>query len=170
MNVFNTFNVDHGLDPAIRPGLVPYDSYTLIALVFIVEKATNASVPIITFAAGEGTDNFVVSSTQTPTKSNYTYDPGTGPTTVEVGSAIAEIWVRRSMLAKAFTISLALINTALAIGTAYITLLVVIKREKMKGSLLLLPVTVVLTIPALRGLYVGSPPFGIYIGTCQPLE
>ena len=66
--------------------------------------------------------------------------------------------------------SLALINSALTISSAYITLLVVVRREKMNDSFLVLPVTVVLTIPALRGLHVGSPPFGIYLGRCQALR
>ena len=74
------------------------------------------------------------------------------------------ITVKRTILAKAFTMCLLLVNTALAIGSAYITLLVVIRREETNEGVLLLPVTIILTIPAIRTLFVGSPPFGIYIG------
>ena len=167
MNTLNVFYVDHNIDYSIFPGMVPFDFYNLDAAVFMIDKATNASVPIVTFAAAEGPENFAVSSFLTLTKSNYTYDSGTGPVTVEVESASAEIQVKRSRLTKAFTVSLALVNSALTIASAYITLLVVVRREKMNDSFLVLPVTVVLTIPALRGLYVGSPPFGIYLGRCQ---
>lgn len=163
MNVLNVFNVDHSLDFG-DPGSVPFDTYSLSALAFVIEKATNKSVPIITFAAGEGPDNFVVSSIRAQTKNNYAYDSGTGPTTVEVGSSMIVMTVKRSQLARAFTVCLLLINTALTIGSAYITLLVVFRRGGMNDTVLLLPVTIVLTVPALRGLYVGSPPFGIYIG------
>jgi len=149
--------------------MVPFDVYYLNALAFVIEKATNRSVPIITFATGEGAENFVVSSIQTQAKNNYTYNPGTGPTTVEVESSLVFITVKRSKLAQAFTVCLLLVNTALAICATYITLLVIVRRDGMNDGVLLLPVTIVLTIPTLRGLFVGSPPFGIYLGGSRAL-
>ena len=144
--------------------MVPFDVYSLTALVFVIEKATNKSLPVITFEAGEGTSGFVVSSSEAPKKSSWTYDPGTGPATVVVESSLISITVKRSQLAQAFTICLLIINSALTVGSAYITFLAVVKRETVNDTVLLLPVTVVLVIPALRSLYVGSPPFGIYLG------
>ena len=169
MNILNVFDVDHSLDYGSQ-GITPFDFYQFAALMFMIDKATNTSVPIVAIVAGEGPENFAVSSLYTPTRSNYTYDFGTGPVTVEVESAVVDIEAKRSRLTKAFTVSLALINSALTIASAYITLLVVVRREKMNDSLLVLPVTVILTIPALRGLYVGSPPFGIYLGRRQVLR
>ena len=166
MNALNTFIVDHSLDFDDQ-AITPFDLYHFDAFMFIIDKATNTSAPIITFLAGEGPDNFAVLSVYTPTRSNYTYDSGMGPITVEVESAAVDIEVKRSRFAKAFTVCLAIINSALAIASAYITLLVFVRREKMNDSLLVLPVTVVLTIPTLRGLYAGSLPFGIFIGRCQ---
>jgi len=147
--------------------MVPFDFYFLNAFVFVIEKATNRSVSIITFATGEGAENFVVSSSMMQTKNNYTYDPGTGPTTVEVESGVVFITVKRSRLAQVFTVCLLLVNTALTICSSYITLLVFLRTDGMHDGVFLLPVTIVLTIPALRGLFVGSPPFGIYIGGSQ---
>ena len=43
-------------------------------------------------------------------------------------------------------------------------LLSFVRREGVNDTVLLLPVTLVLVIPALRRLYPGSPPFGIYLG------
>jgi len=133
---------------------------------FVIEKATNKSVPILTFAAGNGPDNVVLSSVEHPTNNAWTYDPGTGPTTVVVESRVVEILMKRSQLAQAFTVCLLLINGALTAGSVYVTLLVMIRKEGVNDGLLLLPVTTILTIPALRALYVGSPQFGIYLGTC----
>jgi len=149
--------------------MVPFETYSLTALVFVIEKATNNSLPVITFEAGEGTSGFDISSFDIQKKSSWTYDPGTGPTTVVAEASLIEITVRRSQLAQAFTVCLLIINSALTVGSAYVTLLAVVRREAVNDTVLLLPVTVVLTIPALRSLYVGSPPFGIYLGRSPAL-
>ena len=169
MAVQYNFGVNHVLD-YYYADMVPFDTYFVGALAFVIEKATNHSVPIVTFAACEGSDNFVISSVETPTTSNYTYDSGTGPTTIEVNSSTIEISARRSQLAQAFTMCLLLINWTLALGSTYVTLIAVFSEEKVHEGVLLLPVTLVLTVPALRGLYVGSPPFGIYLGRSRVLR
>jgi len=150
--------------------MVPFDVYSLSALVFVIEAATNASLPVITFEAGEGTSGFDISSIATPKKSSWTYDPGTGPNTVVVDSSLINITVKRSRLAQAFTLCLLIINSALTVGSAYITFLTIFRRDVVNDAVLLLPVTVVLTIPAIRALYVGSPPFGIYLGRSPTLR
>ena len=155
---------------AYSPSRVPFDAYTLSVLAFVIEKTTNNSVPIITFAACDRSDNFVFSSTEKLMNSTRNYDPGTGSITEEVYSSLAEIKAKRSHLAQAFTMCLLLINWALTLGSTYVMLVVVVQREKMPEGVLLLPVTIVLTIPTLRSLYVGSPPFGIYIGGSKVLE
>ena len=144
--------------------MVPFDVYSISALVFVIERETNASLPIITFEAAEGTSGFSISSVASPKNSSWTYDPGTGPSTVVVDSSLINITVKRSRLAQAFTLSLLIINSALTVGSAYITFLSLVRREAVNDSVLLLPVTVVLVIPALRALYPGAPPFGIYLG------
>ena len=164
----STFNVDHTLEYTSRR-TVPFDVYGYVASVFVIENATNKSVPILTFAAGDGPDDVVLSSVEHQTNNAWTYDPGTGPTTVVVESRVIQILMKRSQLAQAFTMCLLLINGALTAGSIYVTLLVIVKREGVNDGLLLLPITTVLTIPALRSLYVGSPQFGIYIGTCPAL-
>jgi hypothetical protein len=81
-------------------------------------------VSIVTFAAGEALDTFVVSSVGAGTKSNYTYDSGAGPTTVEVQSGVIDIEATRTRLVQEFTLGLLLVNWALTIGSTYITLVV----------------------------------------------
>ena len=164
LNSLNVFEVDHSIE-SHYPDIVPFDTYWFSSSAFAIDKATNKSVPVVSFTADETTDNFVVSTgIGLSAKSNFTYNPGTGPITVEVEPYWVQFGVNRSQLAQAFTMCLLVINWALAIGSIYITLLVVSRREKLDAAVLLLPVTIVLTIPSLRGLYVGSPPFGIFIG------
>ena len=166
----NTFDVVHGIS-FVSAGFAPFDIYALTAVVFAVEKATNRSIPIIKSAAGEGPDNMAVTSFDIPASSVYTYNPGTGPTTGFVDSSIIYIEVRRSLLAKVFTLCLLIVNISLALGSTYITFVAFARRgEKRPEGIFLLPVTIILTIPALRGLYVGSPPFGIYLGRSQALR
>ena len=173
LDAMNVFNVDHSLGFLVGDR-VPFDTYFLSALVVVVDKATNESVPIIKFSAGEGPDGFVVSSNDSSVKSKYTYDSGTGPTTVEIESRMVNIMVKRSMLSRAFTMCLLLVNSGLAIGSTYVMLLVFFGRnwngDKPDSTVLLLPLTIVLTIPTLRGLYPGSPPFGVYIGRSHALK
>ena len=163
-----SFEVDPKMDLQTW-NAVPFDWYSPVAPVFVMEKATNecVSVPTLSSDAGNGPENFVVSSTYVPTKSSFTYDSGTGPNTVEVESSVVRVEARRSQLSQAFTLCLFIVNWALTVGSVYITLLALVGAGKMDSAVLLLPVTLVLTIPVLRGLYVGSPPFGIFIGECR---
>jgi hypothetical protein len=169
-----TFDVSHSID-AYNGVMAPFDSYSFAVSAFAIEKSTNRSVPIVTFAAGDALDNFVVESSETKTKNNYTYDSGTGPTTVEVESSVIHIRAKRTTFARAFTMCLFLVNWALTIGSTYITVLLAFGDQdpemdgptpppEIDNGVLLFPVTIIVTIPALRSLYVGSPPLGIVIG------
>ena len=164
MNFLNTFQVDHDIDYPY-PDMVPFDTFSFASSVFVIEKATNKSVPTVSFTPGKAADNFVVSfDVGTFTKNNFAYDSGTGKVTAKVQSRWIRFKAERKWLARAFTLFMFLINWSLAIGSIYITLLVVLRREKMDTTVLLLPVTIVLIIPTLRSLFDGSPPIGIYIG------
>ena len=143
---------------------VPFDAYSHSAMVFVIEKATNKSLPIFTSTAGEGVSGFATQSSDEQTETNWTYDSETGSTTVTVKASLITITVNRSLLGQAFTVCLLFTNSALAVGSAYVTLLAVVRREAVNDTVFFFPVTVVLTIPALRGLYPSSPPFGIYLG------
>ena len=163
MNPTDVFEVDHNITYRFSD-MVPFDSYYFTASVFALEKTHKKSVPIVAFTAGEAADNFVLSSNVTHTNDGFTYDPTTSRVVAAVESTMIQIVAKRSKFAQAFTLCLLLVNWALTIGSIYITLLVIIRGEKMDAAVLVLPVTIVLTIPTLRGLYVGSPPFGVYIG------
>ena len=169
MHTLNVFDVNHNID-SLAGGMVPFENYSLSALAFVIEKDTGVSVPIIAFAASGRPNNFIVKSTEWQTKSNYSYNSGTGSTMEPAESSVIRVTAKRMGLAQAFTMFVLVVNSALAIGSAYVTLLVIFRREGVSDAVLLLPVTIVLTIPALRSLYVGSPPFGIYLGGSQALK
>ena len=59
------------------------------------------------------------------------------------------------------------INWVLTLCSVAIALVVYRRRGEVKDGVALLPITVILTIPTIRGLYVGSPPFGIDFGAYQ---
>jgi len=143
--------------------VAPFDTYVLNAFVFVIDPTTNRSVPIIKFATADPLNNFVTHSTDSPTTSKFTYDAGEGPVTIDVESRALELDIRRSVLSRAFTMWMWIINWALTAGTMYITLVVFASTQRMTDAVLALPVTVILTLPAIRGLYVGEPPFGIML-------
>jgi len=150
--------------------VAPFDAYSLGTSVFAIDKATDESIPIVALTVGGATSSFDVSSTEVETTSNYTYDSGTGQTAINVHYKIAHIEVTRSRFAQALIMCLFLVNWALTTASIYIVVLVVFRREGMDDAVLLLPVTIILTIPTLRGLYPGSPPFGIYIGKSRAIR
>ena len=170
LSTLTTFKLNHNID-WLAPGMAPFDIYYLAVVAFAVERATNKSVPIIKFATEEAPDNFAISSFDIPAIGAYNYTPGTAPTPVGSPSVVVKITVTRSLLARAFTVCLLLVNLALPLGSSYITFIVFVRREEgVHDGVLLLPVTIILTIPALRNLFVGSPPFGIYLGRSQALK
>ena len=163
MYSLTAFDVDHSVD-FFNSDMAPFDAYSFDIFVFVIERGTNRSVPIATFAASEAPDNFIISSVDVEAASNYTYDSGTGTTTEEVDTRVASIVARRTLFARGLTMCFLLVNWALTIGSIYIMFTVVFRKGEIDPTVLLLPVTIILTIPALRSLYAGSPPFGIYIG------
>ena len=139
-------------------GRAPFDFYLLSVLAFVIEKATNQSIPIVTITVGQAPNNFEVSSTELEALNGG------------VRSTVAYIEVKRSQFAQAITMCLFLVNWALTTGSIYIVFLVIFRRERINEAVLVLPITIVLTIPTLRNLYPGSPPFGIFIGKSRALR
>jgi len=146
--------------------IAPFDDYMINAFAFVIDKATNKSVHITRLSTAGPLENFVTFARDVDTVNEFTYETGNGTTvTTQAESRALEIIVYRSILARAFTMCMLLVNWALTIGSIYITLAMLVRRERMSEAVLALPITVVITIPAIRGLFIGSPPFGILLGT-----
>lgn len=147
-------NTRHWFD---QPILAPYDDYVLDVEAFVIDTATNQSLPILKLSAADPTDNFYADE-QVDWDTESTFNGGRVP------SRHLVMRVKRSSLSKIFTTMLLIVNWFLTAGCLRITLLSVVGHKEMGEGVLLLPITVILTIPALRQLYVGSPPFGVYPG------
>ncbi|KAF9645487.1 hypothetical protein BDM02DRAFT_3189684 [Thelephora ganbajun] len=139
-----------------QPILAPYDDYVLDVEAFVIDTATNQSLSILKLSAADPTDNFYAGD-QVDWETENTFNGG------RVSSKHFRMRVKRSFLSKIFTTILLIVNWFLTAGCLRITLLSVVGHKKIGEGVLLLPITVILTIPALRQLYVGSPPFGILI-------
>ena len=139
-----------------QPILAPYDVYVLDTEAFVIDTATNQSLPILKFSAADPTDNFFADD-------QIDWDTESTFNGQRVPSKHLQIRIKRSSLSKIFTIILLLVNWFLTAGCLRITLLSVVGHEELGEGTLLLPITVILTIPALRALYVGSPPFGEHL-------
>lgn len=157
---FPSTQVRHLFDQQLA---APFDDYVLNAFVFVIDKATNQSMHIIRFAAADPLSNFVTFSRDTETTNRFVYDPGNGTVMVDVESRALTLAISRSILAQAFTMCMLLVNWALTVGTLYMTLVVLVRKEKMNDAVLALPITMVLTIPVIRALFIGTPPFGILL-------
>ena len=145
----------------------PHDRYDFTAFAFVINPATNFSVPVVNFTVGDtGTGYYITTSRMATSRTNFTFqDPNSNETFSSlIGSYTTYATVRRTRRAKALTFLMFTINWLLTLCTLAITAIVATKRV-VKDSVALLPVSVILSVPNIRALYIGSPPFGIYYGT-----
>lgn len=76
-----------------------------------------------------------------------------------------EFLITRSKRAKALTYFMLTINWLLTLSSMVTTAFVFSRRGKLKDSIAVLPLMLILTIPTIRSFYPGAPPFGIFLGT-----
>ncbi|KAJ7105996.1 hypothetical protein C8R44DRAFT_745644 [Mycena epipterygia] len=145
----------------------PFDDYesrnTFIAFTPSADGSiSNATfLPILNVAAVDASETFVPSH-------NY-LSPVPNASVMFNGIQIDKAYVfmltvRRSLLAKVFTIAIFLLNWGLVVSVMYITVVAYVSKDRNLGDwALAAPLTIILTIPGLRGLFVGDPPFGILL-------
>jgi len=85
-----TLTRGHAVD-YVDTNMAPFDVCYSSALIFVIDKATNEPIPIVTLIAGRAPENFDMTFVEVETTSNYTYDSTTGPTTISVGSRVVHI-------------------------------------------------------------------------------
>jgi len=144
----------------------PFDMYKFVTSAFVIERDTNKSLPLAVLAVGgSGSLGLSTNSSQTQTENNFTYVAQGRQTTVQVESRTISAQTTRSEIVMVFTCYLFMANWAMTVFSWYTASLVVKNREEIKDGAAFFPLTVILTIPAIRALYGGSPPFGIFLGT-----
>lgn len=119
---------------------------------------TNTSLPILSLHLIDSTDNFSPHATFDIETSLSLSSFINGASASGAGRA-ASVSFERTRFTKAFVITLFCINWAL---TAFVVLITVsaFTGIEVGESILVLPLSVVLTIPALRAMWVGAPAFG----------
>ncbi|THG99209.1 hypothetical protein EW026_g3087 [Hermanssonia centrifuga] len=131
----------------------PFDGYQLDTTFTAIDHETNQSLPILVLRAIDATDNFF------PT---LRYDSATEAED-ENGATILtrtmEFALARTGFAKTYVLSLFIVNWALTAVVAFITVSAGVGRP-VQDSILVLPLSVIITIPALRALWDGAPAFG----------
>ena len=130
----------------------------------------NMSVPIVFFGLmNSGAGNFSVASVPdgVPSSNQFTYNSKGGLTTVTVDSYTMYPVIQHSRRGKALIYFMFAINWILTLCSIITTSVIFNREGQVKDSVALLPITVILAVPAIRDLYPGSPPFGIYLDTHQ---
>ena len=140
-----------------------------MAFVFVINPATNFSVPVLGFDVDDTEMlDFTTTSEMGMSGSNFTYQPPTPDeqVTVTVPSYTTRVTIERTPRAQALTFLMFTINWLLTLCTVIITGVVASKRV-VNENVALLPISNILSVPAIRALYIGTPPFGIFFGTHQ---
>jgi len=143
----------------------PFDRYDFMATVFVIDRS-NFSTPIDFIVGDTGMGDFVATFEVGTSRSDFTYeDPIIEALVTEaIQSRTAHATVRRTARAQALTFLMFSINWLLVLCTLIITWIVASKGA-VKDSVALLPISIIFSVPAIRALYIGSPPFGVFIGT-----
>ena len=161
-----TFSTEHIIDLVKPQYYAPEDWYSCTLLTFFIDKDTNTSPPIAMVEfINSGPGDFSASLTWNWSRNNFTYNTAGGPATVEVQSIVLFPTISRSKRGKALTYSMLTVNWVLTACSMITTSAMLSWGVVVKDGIALLPVTVILSIPAIRNLYAGSPPLGIYLGT-----
>ena len=125
-----------------------------------LHRDTNASIPILNIDPVDSVDNFsphILGRFGVNVSS-----PADNASLVD--ARYLSMRFRRILLTKFFVMTLFIVNWFLTGAVLYITI-AADHGKPMDASILVLPLSVVLTIPALRALWAGAPAFGILLGT-----
>lgn len=160
VQAINEFQTTHLIEISSWNGLdqqygYPFDTYYLGSSVTARRSDTNESLPILTYHPVDSTNNFapyVLEDTDTFTEPN--------------GTAVHNRYMRmefsRTSFTQFFVMSLFIVNWSLTAIVLYITLSAN-EGNDVGESILLLPLSVIVTIPGLRALWVGAPAFGLLL-------
>jgi hypothetical protein len=170
LNVDSTpsFITEHNLRAVTHEYFVPNDLYYFSAFFFVIDTATNKSIPTpVGGLINTGSGDFSITASGESTTTHFTYNVEGERTTAEVQCYTIYAKVGRSVRVKVITWTLCGINWVLALCSMVTVISIFEKRpgHRVKDGVAFLPITFILTIPTIRTLYVGSPPFGIYLGT-----
>ena len=139
----------------------PSDYYTFAAFAFVIDKATNKSIPITVFKlSNPGAIDLTAGSTEALARSNFTYNATDGPATVEVESHIILGMVGHSIYITILLYFMLLLCWGLCLWSMDIYRTVLRQGLEVKDGVTFLPITLIFSVPTIRGLYINLLPFG----------
>ncbi|KAF8173791.1 hypothetical protein K438DRAFT_129601 [Mycena galopus ATCC 62051] len=135
----------------------PFDTYETTT-VFVAANPANASAspPILRLSVVDAVDSFLPAVDEVAAT-------GVLNASIPAAARAATIHLARTEIAKAFTLILFAVNWALALAVLYLTIVAAYAPAAVGDGVLLVPLTVILTIPALRALFVDAPRFGMML-------
>ena len=157
MQAVNEFQTTHLLEIGTWQGLdvqyaYPFDDYHMETNIAAYNTATNKSVALLALIPVDSTNNFEPLVDRAG--ASYFNSSGT-----RVPSQFLRVRFVRTNFARFFVMVLFSVNWGLTAVVMHTTVCAANGR-KMGDSVLVMPISVILTIPALRALWVGAPQFG----------
>jgi hypothetical protein len=144
--------------------MIPFDRYTLRAFAAAIDPTTNRSVYIARFTVARPLGTFIILSHDVDASELAPIFKNSHATSYP-GSRVLNAEIKRSTIARTFTLALALINWLLTIGSIYITALVASGKMEPNNAVAALPFSMMLTIPAVRAIYAEPSPLSMSLGT-----
>ncbi|RDX45544.1 hypothetical protein OH76DRAFT_945531 [Lentinus brumalis] len=138
----------------------PFDTYTLDTVFQAFRSGTNVSVPILFLRISDATSSFqpiLIQDADVRTRS-------INGSQIIHGRGV-QYSFQRIALSQVFVVVLFVVNWLLTAVVLYIAVSAY-DGVPMSDGILILPVSVILTIPALRALWVGAPSFGLLLDAC----
>jgi hypothetical protein len=166
VQALNEFQYKHTMDisttdlqnhrPFDQRYFYPFDKYSIVTTFVVFNTAANASLPIVRLALSDTVNNFQpqLDEWQTQTRVNHS---------LIVNSRTTHANIQRTISAKVFVILIFISNWIITAAVMYITCLALWSNTKFGDGVVLLPMTIILTLPLLRQFFVDSPPIGILL-------
>ncbi|GJE87179.1 hypothetical protein PsYK624_032620 [Phanerochaete sordida] len=137
----------------------PFDGYQLETTFLALASSSNTTLPILGLRPISSTDNF------SPALRFDRATLGADANGTEAPTRTLEMALARTGFARTYVMTLFVVNWGLTAVVVFITVSAGVGQE-VTESILLLPISVILTIPALRALWDGAPAFGLLLDSC----
>ncbi len=145
----------------------PFDTYVLDTYFQALDPATNTSLPTLFVRIADATNNLQPQLGRIGNAQIHTNKPIVDNSTATAGFGVQYLF-HRTVLSQLFVVVLFVVNWLLTAVVVYIAVSAY-EGLPLSEGVLFLPVSVILTIPALRALWVGAPDFGASSSPLPPL-
>ena len=130
----------------------PFEFYFVMTTFVAFNTATNTTVPIIRLAFSNPVNNFQTQIAESSTNTNVN--------NTVVNSRTTKLILSRTVSAQIFVVLIFITNWVLTAVLVYVTSLSLWSNAKLGEGIVILPVTIILTLPQLRQFFVDAPPIG----------